>query len=48
VDGSEWIFERVDEAGYHMVKRWSPREGSAREIGLFLLDLTAWQFDEIY
>lgn len=43
-DGSQWIFERVDENGYAMVQHWSPNEGAAKELGEYLIDLTGWEF----
>ena len=42
LDGSEWIFEIADRNGYRMVKRWSPRDGSAHDVGMFLLSQTGW------
>jgi len=37
-DGAEWVLEAVKENRYHIVDRWSPREGDDyREVGLFLL-----------
>lgn len=41
-DGSKWIFEVVDLQGYRMVKRWSPRDGEAFNLGRHLLDLSGW------
>ncbi len=48
LDGSEWLFERTDRAGYSLVKRWSPERGPARQLGETLLGLTGWKFSEIY
>lgn len=45
-DGSEWIFEMVDSKGYRMVKRWSPNEGAAYNLGMHLAELSGWQFDK--
>lgn len=39
-DGAQWIVEGLYNGKYHMVDRWSPKEGAARNIGLFLLDLS--------
>jgi len=47
-DGSEWIIEAVDESGYRFFRRWSPEDGPVRELGDLLLDLTGWQFEEVY
>jgi hypothetical protein len=41
-DGSEWIFELVDKDGYRMVKRWSPHQGAAHNLGRFLIELSGW------
>lgn len=43
-DGSQWIFEKVDEDGYKMVSRWSPREGAAHSLGIYLMELSGWDF----
>jgi hypothetical protein len=47
-DGAEWIFEGVDESGYHYLDRWSPEKGAPHKVGLFLLSLTGWQLEMIY
>lgn len=44
-DGSQWIFEKVDESGYKMVNRWSPREGTAHSLGQHLIELSGWRVD---
>lgn len=36
-DGAEWILEGVKNARYHVVDRWSPRDGEYREACVFLL-----------
>lgn len=38
-DGAQWIIEGVEGGKYHLVDRWSPREGPIREFGLMLLDM---------
>ena len=35
-DGSDWIIEGVKAARYHVIDRWSPTNGPAHELGLFL------------
>ena len=35
-DGSQWIIEGVRGGKYHVVDRWSPTSGAARELGNFL------------
>jgi hypothetical protein len=40
IDGSRWIVEGVrPNSGYHIVDRWSPKEGSYRDAGLLFLTL---------
>lgn len=48
LDGAEWVFEAVDEDGYHYLDRWSPESGGVRDAGLFLVGLTGWTFNEVY
>ncbi|MFT4112553.1 hypothetical protein [Silvibacterium sp.] len=33
LDGSQWIIEGVKNGRYHIVDRWSPKSGVARELG---------------
>jgi hypothetical protein len=35
-DGSQWIIEGVKDGQYHVVDRWSPSSGIARELGMML------------
>jgi hypothetical protein len=35
-DGAEWIVEAAKQGKYHVVVRWSPKEGQIRELGLAL------------
>jgi hypothetical protein len=35
-DGSQWIIEAVKQRRYHIVDRWMPREGVARDLGMML------------
>ena len=44
-DGSQWIFEMVDENGYRMAKRWSPSDGAAHNLGRFLIELSGWEIE---
>jgi hypothetical protein len=44
-DGSQWIFETVDKDGYKLVKRWSPDEGAAYDLGRFLIELSGWDIE---
>ena len=50
-DGSQWIIEGVKAGRYHVVDRWMPKNGPARDLGLFLsLDLARLSIpkNEIY
>jgi hypothetical protein len=35
-DGAQWIMEGVKTSQYHVVDRWSPKEGPYRKAALFL------------
>lgn len=50
LDGSVWIVELRGSRRYHLIKRWSPRNGPVRAMGLAFLALTHWKFpaDKIY
>ena len=37
-DGAQWIVEGVRAGKYHVVDRWSPRDGAVRELGFFFLN----------
>ncbi|MFC3674915.1 hypothetical protein [Ferrovibrio xuzhouensis] len=41
--GEQWIVEGRDEAGYHIVDRWSPPAGSYRDLGVIFFDMAGWQ-----
>ena len=50
-DGSQWIIEGIKQGTYHFVDRWSPDEGSVRELGLmFIFDLAQMKIpeDQVY
>jgi len=36
-DGSQWILEGSNQAAYHVLDRWTPRDGPLRELGLYLV-----------
>jgi len=40
VDGAMWILEGRSWGEYHIVERWTPREGAFREMCLAMLDLS--------
>jgi hypothetical protein len=44
-DGAQWILEGVKDNRYHIVDRWTPGKGNYREVGLFLLKLSDFDFD---
>jgi hypothetical protein len=46
-DGAEWILEGVKENRYHIVDRWSPREGNYREACIYLLKLSGVDVDKL-
>jgi hypothetical protein len=39
-DGAQWILEGVKDQKYHVVDRWTPRDGAFREACLYLLKLS--------
>jgi hypothetical protein len=49
-DGSQWIFEGIKGGRYHVVDRWTPQNGSYRELCLFMLQLSGLKLDssELY
>jgi hypothetical protein len=50
-DGSQWIIEGAKEGKYHVIDRWTPQSGIARELGLmFAFDLAKIKIptDEVY
>jgi hypothetical protein len=38
VDGAQWIIEGVRNGTYHIVDRWSPKDGAVRALGLFMVN----------
>ena len=51
LDGAQWIFEAVKEDTYHVVGRWSPKDGPVRTIGLkMMIDLAKLKllYEEVY
>jgi hypothetical protein len=36
-DGAQWIVEGVKNGNYHIVDRWSPKDGEVRAIGLAMI-----------
>ena len=48
LDGAEWIVAAKKGKECHYAIEWSPEEGSVRNIGLFLLELSAYEAADIY
>lgn len=48
VDGATWIIEMRSSNRYHVAYRWSPNYGPIYWRGLDLLELSGWQFKEVY
>lgn len=51
MDGAEWSIEGVKDGTYHVVTRWTPRQGPIYTLGrFFLFDLARLQIpkDEFY
>ena len=46
-DGAEWILEGVKDNHYHIVDRWSPRNGEYREACIYLLKLSGVDVDKL-
>ena len=40
-DGADWIIEGVKGQAYHVVDRWSPKDGDVRAMGLFMVNQLA-------
>ena len=49
LDGSRWIIEGVKDSRYHVVERWTPRDGTfAHELGTRLLKMAWWTIENLY
>jgi len=48
LDGAQWILEGSTKDNYHVVDRWSPKNGSFKKICLYLLELSELKVIEIY
>ena len=46
-DGAQWILEGVKDLRYHVVDRWSPREGAYREACVYLLKISGVDVDKL-
>ena len=47
-DGAQWVLEGVRDGRYHVVDRFSPKEGPYREACLMLLRFSKLDIDKIY
>lgn len=45
-DGSEWIIEGVKDGKYHVVTRWTPANGPARDLGISFISLAKLSIPE--
>ncbi|MBN2493197.1 MAG: hypothetical protein JXR96_01295 [Deltaproteobacteria bacterium] len=49
VYGSNWFIEAASGNRYHLVHRWSPKEGGeVRELGLYMITMAGLKIDEVY
>lgn len=48
LDGAHWLFEHAGPRTYRLVDRQSPVNGQVRALGLFMLGLTGWTYQNIY
>jgi hypothetical protein len=48
LDGAQWVLEGVHAGQYHVVDRWTPREGPYRELCLKLLAASKLVVDDVY
>jgi hypothetical protein len=37
LDGSQWVIEGIKNGSYHLVDRWSPKDGEVRAIGMAMM-----------
>lgn len=48
IDGAQWVLEVIDGDEYSFFERWTPEQGSVREVGLAMLRLTGFDLEPIY
>jgi hypothetical protein len=48
IDGAQWVLEGVQDSRYHVLSRWSPKEGDFKETSLMLLRLAKVTVEYIY
>jgi hypothetical protein len=46
MDGTQWILEGVKDFNYHVVDRWTPKEGDYKQICSYLLELSPVKLDD--
>ena len=49
-DGAQWVVEAANNGQYHLVDRWSPKEGALKDLALHLLQLSDYGIprDKVY
>ncbi len=48
LDGAQWILEGVNVGKYHVVNRWSPKDGQSRQLMLDLVALSGITVESVY
>jgi hypothetical protein len=48
LDGAQWVLETVTDGRYAFFERWSPDDGSVRDVGVAMLRLTGFPLEPIY
>jgi hypothetical protein len=48
LDGSRWLIEKSGDGRYDIAQRFSPDTGRVRTLGLTMLELSGWQFKNLY
>jgi hypothetical protein len=46
LDGAQWIFEGRQDGKYHIVDRWTPRDGTYHDLGVLFLQLSGLSIPE--
>jgi hypothetical protein len=46
MDGTQWILEGAKDWNYHVVDRWTPKEGDYKQICSYLLELSPVKLDD--
>ena len=48
IDGAQWVIEGVQNSRYHVLSRWSPREGDFKEVALMLVKFANVRVEHVY